>query len=176
MKPLVLGIVAATLLAATAAGVSAHGKATGIVMERMALMVKLRDAMKTLKGELALGGDYDAGAVVRAAGTVRAHSGEAMTRLFPEGSTAYSEALPTVWSDPERFATLAEDLAIHAGAMQLAAQTRRTEMAPMANAMMGGAPEVPDPVTLATLHPAEAFGAVAEICSACHADYRMKQR
>ena len=176
MKPIVTGLVAAGLLAATAAGVSAHGKATGIVMERMALMVNLRDAMKTLKGELALGGDYDPGTVVRAAGIVRVHSGEALTTLFPEGSTAYSEALPTVWSEPERFAVLAEDLAVHAGAMQLAAQTRRMEAAPVANAMMGGAPETPDPATLATLHPAEAFGAVVAICSACHADYRMKKK
>jgi cytochrome c556 len=165
--------VLALLLNPTA--VLAHGKATGIVKERMTLMVILRDAMKTLKGELASGGGYDAGTVVRTAGTVRAHAGAAMTGLFPAGSTAHSEALPTVWTEPERFARLAEDLAEYAGAMQLAAQTRRMEAAPALAMTMGGAPETPDPATLATLHPAEAFGAVSVTCSACHGTYRMKK-
>ena len=158
------------------ASVFAHGKATGIVMERMELMDFLGAAMKTLKSELALGGEYDAGKVVRAAGDIRKHSGEAMTRLFPKGSTKHSEALPSVWEKPEQFEQLAEDLAVYAGAMQIAAQTRRSEAAPMASSMMGSAAETPDAATLATLHPSEAFKAVAEICSSCHSDYRMKKK
>ena len=173
MKRPGLTIAALALLLAPAA-VLAHGKATGIVMERMTLMVVLRDAMKTLKGELAGGGAYDAGVVVRAAGTVRAHGGEAMTRLFPAGSTEYSEALPSVWTEPEGFARLAEELAAKAGAMHIAAQTRRMDAAPAQALTMGGTPAPLDPAALATLHPAEAFAAVSATCSACHADYRMK--
>jgi len=42
---------------------------------------------------------------------VATHSGEAMTRLFPEGSGGMpSEAKDAVWSDWEEFASLAEDL------------------------------------------------------------------
>lgn len=45
-----LAFCAALLLAPVA--VLAHGKTTGILMERMTLMVVLRDAIKTLKGNL----------------------------------------------------------------------------------------------------------------------------
>lgn len=176
MRQATLAVATVAILAIPAAQVFAHGKATGIVMERMELMVVLGDAMKILKSELALGGEYNAGNVVRAAGVIRKHSGEAMTRLFPEGSTKHSEALPSVWEKPEQFENLAEDLAVYAGAMQIAAQTRRTEAAPMASSMMGGAPETPDAAALATLHPMEAFKAVAETCSACHSDYRLKKK
>lgn len=176
MRHTALAIATVAVLAIPAAQVFAHGKATGIVMERMELMDILGAAMKTLKSELALGGAYDAGKVVRAAGDIRKHSGEAMTRLFPEGSTEHSEALPSVWEKTEQFEQLAEDLAVYAGAMQIAAQTRRSEAAPMASSMMGGAPETPDAATLATLHPSEAFKAVAETCSSCHSDFRMKKK
>jgi len=176
MRYTALTVATVSVLAMSAVQVFGHGKATGIVMERMELMVVLGDAMKKLKSELALGGEYDAGQVVRAAGVIRKHSGEAMTRLFPQGSTEHSEALLSVWEKPEQFESLAEDLAVYAGAMQIAAQTRRSEAAPMASSMMGGAPETPDAATLATLHPSEAFKAVAETCSACHGDYRQKKK
>jgi len=76
----------------------AHGKATGIVRERMDQMVVLKEAMKRLKTELSKGEEYDAALVLAATQEIASHSGEALLIKFPEGSlTKHSEALQSVW-------------------------------------------------------------------------------
>ena len=150
----------------------AHGKATCIVKERMDQMVTLKDAMKMLKDELASGGDYDVPRVIEAARIVERHSGAAMTDKFPEGSTQHSEALPSIWTDPDRFAELAGELESYAAAMASAAQNGAT--APADRGILGIFSATPSPEELSRLHPFEAFKAAADVCSACHREFRMK--
>lgn len=150
----------------------AHGKATGIVKERMDQMVTLKDAMKTLKDELAPGGSYDTARVTEAARIVERHSGEAMTDKFPKGSTQHSKALPNVWTDGGRFAGLAGELESYAAAMVMAAQNGAT--APANRGILSIFSAAPSPEELSRLHPFEAFKAMADVCSACHRGFRMK--
>jgi cytochrome c556 len=54
---------------------------------------------------------YDAATVRAIAREVAAAGGDALTRLFPEGSIiAPSEARPEIWTDWARFTGLAEDM------------------------------------------------------------------
>ena len=152
--------------------VLAHGKATGIVKERMDQMVTLKDAMKTLKDELASGGAYEAARVIEAARVVERHSGKAMTAKFPEGSTQHSKALPGVWTDADSFAALAGELEAYADAMATAALHGIT--APANGGILRLFSANPSPDELSRLHPYEAFKAAAETCSACHRKFRMK--
>ncbi len=150
----------------------AHGKATGIVKERMDQMVMLKDAMKTLKDELASGGAYDAARVIEAARIVERHSGQAMTAKFPEGSTQHSKALPDVWTDTYGFATLADELEAAAAAMATAALNGTTT--PATGGIVSLFSAGPSPDELSRLHPFEAFKAAAGTCSTCHRKFRMK--
>jgi len=127
----------------------AHGMATGIVQERMNLMVEVGDAMKVLRAELLFADTPNGARIEKAARTIEERAAGEMTRLFPEGSTMHSEALPSVWTDPARFTTLADDLRIHA--------------ATLADAAEKGAGEV-------ALR--ERFDAVNGTCKACHDDFR----
>ena len=185
----------AILLATTLGGATAfaHGGATGIVKERMDQMVVLREAMKVLKSQLAAGGAYDPNAVIRAARDIRAHSGEALTAKFPQGSlSSASEALPSVWTDWERFSALAMDLEAYAGALETAASNRipNDHAATVAGGMMGGGMtgsghmmgggmmgggSAPDAAHLATMPPISSFQAIANTCSTCHTDFRKKK-
>ena len=131
----------------------AHGKATGIVKERMDLMVEIGDAMKILRAELLFTDTPDVARTGQAARAVEDRAGGAMVRLFPEGSTMHSEALPSIWAEPERFAASADDLRTHAAALSKAAE------------MSAGA---------ATLR--EHFDAVNDTCKACHDDFRLEKK
>jgi cytochrome c556 len=86
----------------------AHGGATGIVKERMDLMDDMKSAMKELssifKGQQA----YDAEVIRQAASTINQHSGDAITRLFPENSLKHSEAKPAIWQEWQHFKDLAD--------------------------------------------------------------------
>ena len=89
----------------------AHSGATGGVKERMDGMSVMGDAIKAItpmmRGQVA----YDANAVRAFAEAVQNHSGEAMTKLFPEGSDGKpSEAKPNIWTDWEGFQELADQL------------------------------------------------------------------
>ena len=182
----------AAFLAALSAGAMAHGGATGIVKERMDQMVVLREAMKVLKEELALGGPYDAGAVMKAAKDIKGHSGGALTSKFPEGSLSkHSEALPAVWTDWDRFSALAEQLEAYAGALETSASSGVPNdhgagmgmsggmmMGSGEGHMMGGgvmAGNGPDPAHLARMPPMAAFTHISQTCSACHTDFRKKK-
>jgi len=101
---LVMGLVATGSLAL------AHSGATGIVKERMDGMGTLAASMKSLVG-LHKGGAVDAESVGRIARAMKAHSGRALTRRFPEGSMPpVSEASPEIWRDWARFVALSDAL------------------------------------------------------------------
>lgn len=166
----ILLICAGLLLVPVLAG--AHGKATGIVRERMDQMVLLKDAMGVLKDELVAGGDYDASRVIASARMIERHSGEAMTSKFPEGSTLHSMALPIVWTDADRFTALAGELQAYAASMMTAAENGQISLA--TGGVLGLFSGEPSPEELSHLHPLEAFKAAANACSTCHREFRMK--
>lgn len=123
----------------------AHSGATGIVKERMDIMKDIGAVMKELgamvKGEVS----FDASAVSRRAGDLKAHAA-GMPALFPQGSIhGPSEALPEIWKNFERFSRIASDLESAASALSS--------------------------VTKATALPA-ALGAAGKTCKACHAEFR----
>ena len=105
-----LGVLGAVLLA-TNLNVNAHSGATGIVKERMALMDRLGKAMKNLNAMFSNQISYDAASVKEAAGVIEQHAGEAMIKMFPEGTNRKpSEALPIIWEDWDEFKSLAKKL------------------------------------------------------------------
>lgn len=109
MKKIAITICLMAVTPVVSQQVIAHGGATGIVKERMDLMVDMKDAVKAVsaifKGETA----YNPDTIRSAAAIIRDHSGEAMIQLFPEGSlTKHSEAKPELWQEWQRFKQLAE--------------------------------------------------------------------
>lgn len=125
-KYTIIATAAALAIAGPAGLALAHGGATGIVKERMDLMDSIGKAMKSVTEMFQGTTDYDADEVRDAASLIANHGGEAMTRLFPEGSIqAPSEALPAIWQDWERFSALAKDLSVYAKALAEAADNPR---------------------------------------------------
>lgn len=182
-------ILAALAVTGTAAAAFAHGNATGIVKERMEAMEAMGDAVKAvtpmMRGETA----YDAEAMRAAARTFQAHSGKALTRLFPEGTGGEpSDATDAVWSDWEGFATLARQLGVYARALEGAAGNGMAggigSMA--AGTMMGGGAMMGSGsgmtgygVTgmmraddLAAMPADAVFAMTTQVCSACHSRFR----
>ena len=155
---LVLAVLVVTALgSATALVASAHEGATGVVAQRMNMMKSMGDAMKRLgtmyRGLVA----YDADAVREAANVIARHGGSKLTDMVPAGSLEHpSEAVPGIWEDWERFAELAEDLTIRAGALADAS-----------------APDTgtgdPPPASLAE------FRRLGRVCSACHTEFRKEE-
>lgn len=143
-----LGI-AAVLCVAVAGTALAHSKAQGIVKERMDLMSVLGDNMKIMAGMVRGQVAYDPETFRAAATVLFEHSGEAMTVLFPTDSLdSPTEARAEIWADWDRFAGLASDLEI-----------RAVEVANASGAEL----------------PLEAFNNMAQTCSACHQEYRIKK-
>ncbi|HKK29568.1 MAG TPA: cytochrome c [Alphaproteobacteria bacterium] len=141
--------------------VSAHTGATGVVKERMDAMKDMREAMKALNAMLKEG-SYDRAEAQKAAFTIRDHSGEQMTGLFPEGSLQHpSESLPTVWEEWPEFAAQAEELRVHADALGAA----------MGNAAMGNS-KAEIPPALQGLSPEDLFRRTARTCKTCHDGFR----
>ncbi len=168
----------------------AHGGATGIVKERMDGMVALQKAVKAVTPIMRGQVDYDANAVRAFAAAVAAHSGDAMTRLFPEGSGGKpSEAKDAVWSQWEEFEALALELetlghalgeAADNGLATTAAATSGSSMMgtttmmgaqPATSGMMGQEVEE-DPDMLAAMPADTLFTRISQTCSACHTKYR----
>lgn len=148
----------------------AHGKASGIVRERMDQMIVLKDAMKVLKSELSKSETYDRESVLRAAQEIENQSGEALVSKFPVGSTLHSEALPTVWSDPARFLTLAEEMQEQARALKIAVEANVPNVANRKGWFGSDATSEGE----AMASPIDAFGAIADTCSECHRSYRVE--
>ena len=181
------------LVASITAGVAlAHGGATGIVKERMDGMVAMQKAVKAITPIMRGQRTYDAEAVRSFAEAVEMHSGEAMTKLFPEGTGGKpSEAKDEVWSDWEEFEALAMDLEVLGNALSEAADNGLAAMADSGSStsmmgtgtMMGGQSvmggmmgqtdaDMMDADMLAAM-PADAlFTRISQTCSACHTKYR----
>ncbi len=200
-KPLIM-VTAAMAITLATAGAVAHGGATGIVKERMELMKTIGDAMKSLTAMMRGKETYEVERVRSLARTIGAHGGEKMTALFPDDSLdAPTEAMPTIWTDWERFEGLAGQLSDYATALGAAAVNDR--MGPgrgmmdqgmgqgqrggmmMGNGqgmmgggqgmMMGRGQDGPDPELLATMPPDAAFMHLAQTCAACHQDFRKEK-
>lgn len=153
MKKITRALSGVVVIAAGITGAWAHGGATGIVKERMDAMVLISEDTKLIGQMLRGRTSYDPAVIAKAAERITAHSGAALTRLFPEGSLeGVSEASPAIWNDWTRFAALADQLE---GASQTLSETASAE---------GAKKEV-----------AAAFGALAQSCKACHAEFRIEK-
>lgn len=190
MKSTKLGLALAATL--TASFALAHGGATGIVKERMDGMVAMQKAVKAITPIMRGQVGYDAGAVRAFATSVEEHSGEAMTKLFPEGSGGKpSEAKDEVWSDWEGFEKLAMELEILGQALSEAADNGlSSQVASGANSSMMSSSSMMDGQSalggmmgqsdtnmmntdmLATLPAGALFTRISQTCSACHTKYR----
>ncbi|NIM05412.1 MAG: cytochrome c, partial [Armatimonadetes bacterium] len=90
--------------------------------ERMDGMGVMKESMKVLTAMMQGQTPYDAEVIREEANKIAALSGEAMTKLFPEGSNDKpSEAKSEVWSNWEEFTSLAEQLGGLAEGLALAA-------------------------------------------------------
>lgn len=153
--------VGAGLWLATPSPATAHGGATGVVMERMELMKAMGESMKRLSAMLHGNAPYDAEAVRKEAEAIARSGGETLTKDFPEGSLhGPTEALPAIWEQPDRFRALAADLTTYAEALAAAADNGSATTAgtmpmhtpdmdsmmgnPSTQSMMGGAPSMHD--------------------------------
>ena len=184
--------IAFTVLATFAAGIAlAHSGATGIVKERMDGMAAMQKVTKAVTPIMRGTVTYDAEAVRAYAKTVEQHSGEAMTKLFPEGSGGMpSEAKDTVWSDWEEFEALAMRLETLGQALDQAADNGLVAGNGTAGAsMMGTGGMMGDQMATGGMMglssgsmmdldmlgemPADAvFTQISQTCSACHTKYR----
>lgn len=171
----------------------AHVNATGIVKERMDAMVIVGKANKALsamfKGEV----EYDPLKVEEAALLINEHAGEAITKLFPEGSGGMpSEALPAIWEDWASFVAIADDLATYSQALAAAAENPRGMMQD-GQGMMGGSQGMmgqssgnagmgmmsagpPDAAMLASMPPDGIYLMVSQTCSSCHTKFRLEKK
>ena len=187
------------MVASITAGVAlAHGGATGIVKERMDGMIAMQKAVKAITPIMRGNAEYDAEAVRSFAVVVEKHSGEAMTKLFPEGTGGKpSEAKNEVWSDWEGFEALAMDLEIMGRALSEAADNGLATQAAAASggsmmgtgnmmgtgSMMGGQSAMGgmmgqsgagmmDADMLVSMPADMLFTRISQTCSACHTKYR----
>ncbi len=181
------------VVASITAGVAlAHSGATGIVKERMDGMAAMQKAVKAVTPIMRGQADYDAEEVRTFAAALEMHSGEAMTKLFPEGSSGMpSVAKDEVWSDWEGFEVLAMDLEVLAKALAEAADNGLAGQAAGASSgsmmgtgtMMGGnsamggmmgqsGENMMDTEVLASMPADMLFTRISQTCSACHTKYR----
>ena len=128
----------------------AHGGATGIVKERMDGMLDLGRAMKALSAEVK--SDTPDMSVVRQIGEdIVAQSGARLVARFPEGSLDKpSEASAEIWTQPDAFQKLADELE------RMGAELAQAE-------------------TLSQSDLSSRFRALGENCKACHQDFRIEK-
>lgn len=204
MKITVFSAVIATV--AIAGAVWAHSGATGVVKERMDGMMAMGKSIKAITPMMRGQTDYDPQRVRAFAEDVSRHSGEALTRLFPEGTTgAPSEAKPNIWTDWNEFEALAEQLHTLSEGLALAAENglmhggdgqTATMMGGQSmmgggsmmggQSMMGGGSMMGGSVTsdIRNLGPEEfsempadgVFMMVSQTCSACHTKFRAEAK
>lgn len=116
MRRSILGAVA---LCVGGAAALAHNGATGIVMERMKGMTDMRNAMRSLAPMMQGAAPYDEAEVRKQAGVLLKHSGDTMTKLFPEEPIPKaSYAQPAIWTDWDSFAELSDELKVYAIGLQ----------------------------------------------------------
>ena len=168
-----MGFGAGLAVAVTASTLAfGHGKATGIVKERMESMVVLRDAAQALGGMMKGVTAYNAEAVRTHATTIRQHAGEALTARFPEGTGGMpSEARDEIWSQWNEFEQIAMRLEILAGGLAEAADNGL--MKDMGGHAMNHGDHL-DPAMLAAMPADGVFMMIGKTCSACHEKFRQK--
>ncbi len=194
MKKVLISTCLVALTVMTTQQVVAHGGATGVVKERMDLMEEMKDSVKAVssifKGETA----YNADIIRKAADTIKTHSGDAMTELFPEGSlSGHSEAKPLIWDEWQRFKTLSDRQGKLADGLYRSADNKEV-MPENAQQMMGSGgmmgssdnmmgsggmmgsskPMMDDPDVLAQMPSSRVFQMVTDNCSSCHERYRIE--
>ena len=186
---------AAVLALSLSATAVAHDGATGVVKQRMDRMAAIGDANKALRAIFAGEASYDTNAVAEHAQTIRGHSGEAITSLFPEGSLhGPTEAKPEIWDEWDEFVSLANRLRRVADGLVSAAENapsgdgampsmgKTTDIESMMGGrtmadMMGvGGPEMAMSADmLADLPSDRVFAMLSDTCSACHTKFRVEK-
>ena len=188
---LVPGAMVASIISAAAL---AHGGATGIVKERMDGMGVMKEAMKVLTPMMQGKTDYNAATVRSEAGKIAAHAGDALTKLFPEGSLDKpSEAKREIWQDWTSFSDLAAQLEFFSkgladasenglmmagtqqGGNMMGGSTMMGSGTMMGGGMMGSGSMMGgrlDPDALAQMPADGVFMMLSQTCSACHTRFR----
>lgn len=178
---------------ALAGGVLAHSGATGVVKERMDGMMAMGEGVKSITPSMRGKVDYDAARVREFAALLKQHSGEAMTRLFPEGTEgAPSVAKSKIWENWKEFEALAVRLGTLAEGLSLAADNGLAGGGAALAGMMGGSammgdqprmgsdtlmgsgPKMAEPglEQLAAMPADAVFQMVSQTCAACHTKFR----
>lgn len=167
VKHLLAALAVLTWLLSSSGGL-AHRNATGIVKQRMDAMEDMARAMKALRAMMRGKQPYDAQRVKTSARVIAGHGAEKLTVLFPEGSLhSPTRAKPVIWADWERFAAMARELTVYAGALAAAASNER---------LAGGTPAGrPATRELATMAPDAVFTLLQENCSGCHRLFRERR-
>ena len=197
------GITGIVLSVTLAGGVLAHSGATGVVKERMDGMMAMSKAIKAVTPVMRGKVDYDAARVRDFAATIKEHSGETMTKLFPEGSEeAPSVAKPRIWEDWSEFEALAVRLGTLAEGLDRAADNGLKAAGGASASMMGGDTMMGgqsmmggddmmggggmmggsgpmtaelDPAQLAEMPADAVFRMVSQTCAACHTKFRAEK-
>ncbi|MFA3920677.1 c-type cytochrome [Ruegeria hyattellae] len=187
---LFLGAVVASVLAVINQSVFAHGGATGVVKERMDGMGVMKEAMRVLTPMMRGQVDYDAAVVRERSEDISRHAGEALTRLFPEGSLdAPSEAKPEIWQDWDAFSAMAEKLRVTADGLAEASENglEMSGEAPAVGGIMGdqggsmmgggmmGIGAGSDMMDLSQMPADGVFTMMGQVCSACHTRFRVEK-
>jgi len=197
-----LKILAATAAISIITGVLAayaHTGATGVYKERMDAMMAMGKVVKSLSAMMRGETGFDAASVKEGARAIKSHAGEAMTSLFPEGTTeAPSEAREEIWSDWETFAALATQLETYATGLEIAADNglgmsgdaqgsmmgngnsmmmgSQSGMMGGGSGMMGSTQPMMTTEQLAAMPVDGVFNMVAQTCSSCHTKFRLEKK
>ena len=161
---------------------NAHKGATGVVKDRMELMKKLGKSAKTIELMMAGKIGYEAGAFKAAVAAMKAHSGDAMTRLFPKDNLQHpTEATAKIWTDWESFKTEANRLHAYADALEWIAKNNAQAVSTegRGSAFGAGPPEQADgyPATETVRHlpPHMIFNYMKKMCRTCHDTFRKQK-
>lgn len=173
----------------------AHGGATGIVKERMDGMAAMGKAVKSLSMIMRGETTYDEDQVASNAKILKNHAGEAITKLFPEGSDgAPSEAKTEIWQNWSEFEEISNQLALYSEALERAAPNglameqaensasmmgtnSSTMMSNDSSTMMGTDKGAMMSLESLSAMPADAvFNMVAQTCASCHEKFRAEKK
>lgn len=176
---LVSALVAIPLIA------SAHSGATGVVKERMEHMKAMGTSMKSLAKMVGGQVPYDGAEVVKMADQFVNASGEAMTKLFPEGTNAHpSEAKPEIWQKWDKFQHLANELQAQAETLKMTAggtpmmrnpqpfggSGGKSVLGGSGDVMAGGPVQMPPQMAVRMN-----FMHLSSVCKSCHTEFREKK-
>ncbi|PCI04713.1 MAG: cytochrome C [Hyphomicrobiales bacterium] len=170
----------------------AHGGASGVVKQRMDAMSNMGKVMKTMAIMMRGESPLDADLIRASAHTILDHSGNSLTKLFPDHSNIKpSEARDEIWSNWEEFNNLADQLNTLATGMEAAAGndlmmagsgSMMKSGGMTSGGMMGkggimdGDAHMPTPQMLASMPIDGVFNMVAQTCSACHTKFRFEKK